>query len=138
MTKIVFETADGIAIIHPTESVELALKDVPKNAPYIIVDDEALPQDRTYRNAWAADLKALSVSVDMGKARNIHRNRMREARKPKLAALDVDYQRSLESGSGSADIVAKKQKLRDITASPEIEEAQTPEALRAVWPAILT
>ena len=57
----------------------------------------------------------------------------------KLAALDVEYQHADERGdvAEKARIAAKKQALRDVTADPAIEAAQTPEALKAVWPDIL-
>jgi len=42
----------GVAIIVPTESIELALKDVPEGKPYKIVDVADIPTDRTFRNAW--------------------------------------------------------------------------------------
>jgi hypothetical protein len=54
MTKrIIYPTDDGgVAVITPAESIELAVKDVPKGKPYKIVDVADLPTDRTFRNAW--------------------------------------------------------------------------------------
>ena len=34
---------------------ELAQKDVPAGTPYLIVEDDVVPSDRTFRNAWEAD-----------------------------------------------------------------------------------
>lgn len=79
----------------------------------------------------------MTISVDMNKARAIHRDRMRAARTPKLAALDVAFQRALETGSDTSIIVAQKQALRDVTSDPAIEAAQTPEELKAIWPTAL-
>lgn len=45
----------GISIIVPAESVDAALKDVPQEKPYKIVDVSDLPSDRTFRDAWTAD-----------------------------------------------------------------------------------
>ena len=42
----------GISIIIPTGSIEDAIKDVPTNAPYKIVNDSDIPSDRTFRDAW--------------------------------------------------------------------------------------
>ena len=97
-----------------------------------------VPGDRHFRSAWV--LSAGKVGIDMAKARDIHRERMRAARAPKLAALDVEYQRADETGDtgAKADIAKRKQALRDVTADPAIDAAQTPEGLRAVWPAELS
>lgn len=79
----------------------------------------------------------MSITIDMAKARDIHRDRMRQARTPKLAALDVAFQRAHEMSNDTAAIVAQKQALRDVTADPAIEAAQTPDELKMVWPEIL-
>jgi hypothetical protein len=93
--------------------------------------------DRTFRNAWSPNGEALGV--DMTKAREIQRQRMRRARAPLLAALDVEFIRADEAEDevGKADVIARKAALRDVTADPAIEAARTPEALKAVWPASL-
>ena len=36
--RIIYPTDDGVAIIIPTESIELAMKDIPEGKPYQIVD----------------------------------------------------------------------------------------------------
>ena len=58
--RIIYKTIDGgVAIIVPTQEYlethtieQLALKDVPANTPYKIVDVSEIPSDRTFRNAW--------------------------------------------------------------------------------------
>ena len=77
------------------------------------------------------------ITVNMAKARDIHRAKMREARAPILAALDVQFQRALETNADTTSIVAKKQALRDVTVDPAIDAAQTTEELKAVWPEVL-
>jgi hypothetical protein len=49
---IIYPTDDGVAIIIPAVSIELAMKDIPKGKPYKIVDGSDIPTDRTFRNAW--------------------------------------------------------------------------------------
>lgn len=100
-------------------------------------DNLTLPEDRTFRNAWRMSDK--SITVDMPAAREIWRERMRQSRAPKLAALDVEYQRADEAGDAQRkrQIAAQKQALRDISADPRIEAAQKPDELKAVWPDIL-
>ena len=55
------------------------------------------------------------IVIDIDKAKAITKSRLRAERAPLLAALDVAFQRALESGSDTAAIVAEKQRLRDIT-----------------------
>lgn len=74
------------------------------------------------------------ITIDMSKARDIHRERMRQDRAPKLAALDIAFQRAVEAGESTAVVVTQKRALRDVTADPAIDAAQSPEALKAVWP----
>lgn len=95
---------------------------------------EDLPTDYTFRLAWRDT--GQKIGIDMPQARNIWRDRMREVRADKLAALDADYLRADESGDVQAKrtIAAKKQALRDVTAHPDIEAAATPEELKKVWP----
>tara|TARA_B100000700_G_scaffold242634_1_gene270296 strand:+ start:277 stop:537 length:261 start_codon:yes stop_codon:yes gene_type:complete len=75
----------------------------------------------------------MGFGIDMAKAREIHRWRIRESRKEKLAALDVDFQKALETGSPTTEIVAKKQALRDAPAASSIESATTTDELKAQW-----
>ena len=69
----------------------------------------------------------------MAKAKNIHKTKIREAREPKLAALDVEFQKALETGASTTDIVAKKQALRDAPADSAIGSATTEAELKAQW-----
>ena len=73
------------------------------------------------------------IKTDMTKAKEIHKANIRVAREPKLAALDVDFQRALEAGSDTASIVSKKQALRDAPADSAIESAKTEAELKAQW-----
>ena len=77
------------------------------------------------------------ITINMEKARDIHRAKMRDAREPLFAALDVAYQRATETGADTSAIVAEKQALRDVTNDPAIEAAQTTEELKTIWPEIL-
>ncbi len=98
------------------------------------VDVSALPPDRDFRDAWR--LSGGAPRVDMTAAREIHRTKLRAARAPKLAELDAEYIRELEKGGQGrpADVVTKKQTLRDLPAEPAIDAAETPDDLRAAWP----
>jgi hypothetical protein len=97
-----------------------------------VATKEEIPTDRTFRQAWR---DTGTVEVDMPTAREIHRERIRLARAPKLAELDIAYLRATEDQDPiGEDIIGEKQALRDATDDPRIEAAETPEELKAVWP----
>tara|TARA_R100000388_G_C7240114_1_gene160675 strand:- start:90 stop:350 length:261 start_codon:yes stop_codon:yes gene_type:complete len=73
------------------------------------------------------------IKIDMEKAREIHKANIREARAPKLTELDVQFQRALETGASTTDIVAKKQALRDAPANSSITSANSEAELKAQW-----
>ena len=75
----------------------------------------------------------MGFGVDMAKAREIHKTNIRKAREPKLAELDVEFQKALETGASTTDIVAKKQALRDAPADSGITAASDTDALKAQW-----
>ena len=55
------------------------------------------------------------ITIDIEKAKEIVKEKLRLDRKPLLEAQDVLFQRALETGADTTDIVAEKQRLRDIT-----------------------
>ena len=59
------------------------------------------------------------ITVNFNKAKTVTADRLRQARLPKLQDLDVQYQRALETGANTAEIVAQKQVLRDLPAQVE-------------------
>ncbi len=75
----------------------------------------------------------MGFGVDMAKAREIHKTKIREARAPKLAELDIEFQKALETGASTTEIVAKKQALRDAPADSGIAAASDTDALKAQW-----
>ena len=75
----------------------------------------------------------MGFGVDMAKAREIHKTNIRTARTPKLAELDIEFQKALETGASTTDIVAKKQALRDAPADSGIAAASDADALKAQW-----
>ena len=54
------------------------------------------------------------ITVNFDKAKTVTADRLRQERMPKLQDLDVQYQRALETGADTTDIVAQKQSLRDL------------------------
>jgi len=91
-----------------------------------------VPQDRTFRGAWQFDGDV--VEVDMVKAREIHRDKLRSEREPRFAKLDADWFRAAETGDADAQagVSAAKQALRGVTDDPRIDAASTPDELKAL------
>ena len=55
------------------------------------------------------------ITVNITKAKEITKDRLRAERKPLLEAQDVAFQRALETSEDTTAIVAEKARLRDIT-----------------------
>jgi hypothetical protein len=55
------------------------------------------------------------ITINLNKAKDITKDRLRTERAPLLAEQDVAFQRALESGADTSAIVAEKQRLRDVT-----------------------
>jgi len=93
------------------------------------------PSDRHFRGAWK--LSGSTISEDMTKAKEIFKDKIREARGPLLDAEDVVYMKALEADDASAKTasVAKKKKLRDAPAATAIDNADTIAKLKAAWDA---
>jgi len=75
----------------------------------------------------------MGFGTDMAKAREIHKTNIRAARTSKLAELDIEFQKALETSASTTDIVAKKQALRDAPADSGIAAASDEAALKAQW-----
>ena len=68
------------------------------------------------------------ITVNLDKAKQITKERIRKTRKPLLEAQDVAFQRALESGADTSAIVAEKQRLRDLT--NDVDQCTTSEQLK--------
>jgi hypothetical protein len=72
----------------------------------------------------------MAIIVDINKAKDITKDRLRAERKPLLETQDMLFQRALESNADTSAIVAEKQRLRDITKL--VDTANTVEELKAL------
>jgi len=134
MSKVIFTNSDGtVSIMTPIEGTaeECAKRDLPSGTSYEIVNDSVIPTDRSFRNAWKQNGK--TIETDIAKAREIHKNNIRAAREPLLNALDIEFQKALETSSSTTDIVSKKQALRDAPADSAIAAASNEAELKAQW-----
>ncbi len=106
----------GVAVCTPMSGIsieDVQKKDIPIGIESFIVDVENLPQEDEFFDAW--EQSNGKITVNLNKAKEITKNRLRYERQPYLADLDVAFQRALEQGQDTSSIVAKKQVLRDIT-----------------------
>ena len=99
-----------------------------------IVDQDSLPKTREFRDAWTVD-----GTVDIEKAKEVWKNKIRPARNKRLQDLDIEWMKAMEKGQTTiaSAISADKQVLRDITKREELTKAKTVEEIKAFWPKIL-
>ena len=72
------------------------------------------------------------ITINLNKAKDITKDRLRAERAPLLVAQDVLYMRATEANQDTTAIVAEKQRLRDITKLAD--KATTLEELKALKP----
>jgi hypothetical protein len=70
------------------------------------------------------------ITINLDKAKYITKERLRQERKPLLEAQDILFMQAQESGSDTKEIVAEKQRLRDITKS--VDSCKTTDELKAL------
>jgi hypothetical protein len=139
MTQIiVFKTSNGlVSLLYAATGVSIseAAIDVPADATATWMgDDTELPAKfRGFPQALAFG-KAKAPTIDMAKAREIFKDKIREARAPLFQEHDVKFMLALEKGESTDAAVAAKQKLRDLTDSEAIDNAKNLTSLVAAWP----
>lgn len=117
MNVIIFTNDNGgVSVCVPTGELpieQVQSKDIPSNIQSHIVSMDSLPQDNDFFDAWEQTNGV--VTVNLSKAKELTKTRLRKQREPLLAAQDIAFQRALETGADTTAIVAEKQRLRDIT-----------------------
>lgn len=93
------------------------------------------PSERIFRQAW--QLNDGVIEVDMVKARDIWRDKIRLARSSALSSLDCDYMKAMEVADVTLQqsIAQQKQALRDAPKDEGIDTALNPDELKQVQPA---
>ena len=117
MTKVIIFSNDngGVSTCIPTGELDIQAvlaKDCPAGA--LIVEASSLPNDDSdFYNAW--ELANGAVTVNLAKAKEITKTRLRDEREPLFAVQDVLFQRAQETNADTSAIVAEKTRLRNIT-----------------------
>ena len=70
------------------------------------------------------------ITINLNKAKDITKERLRQERKPLLEAQDILFMQAQEAGSDTTSIVAEKQRLRDIT--KQVDSCKTTDELKAL------
>jgi len=101
------------------------------------LSEDDIPKDWYFRDAWFHN--GNQINIDVEKCKDIHRNKLRELRKPKLESLDIEFMKASETGDDERkkEVVALKQFLRDVTQHPDLVNAKTPEEIKSFMPDIL-
>lgn len=136
MSLIIYPQPDNkLAIVYPAAGVpieQVIATAVPPETEYLLVNEVNLVNELFD----AYEFSLTGPAFNPAKGQEIQRNRWREARKPLLEALDVEYMRALERNDTAAAeaIAASKEALRDVTNHPLPND---PEGILATWPEIL-
>ena len=108
MKRIIYQNSEGgLSVIIPTESVELALKDVPEGTPYEIVDVADVPSDRFFRGAWV--MGDCCIEHDLDRCREIGHGRRRAARAEEFAPHDELIAKQIPGVDAAAAEEARQQ-----------------------------
>jgi phosphotransferase system IIA component len=71
------------------------------------------------------------IIIDINKAKEVWKDKIRQARTSALAKLDIDFIKAQEQSLDTTSIVADKQTLRDLP--NEVDTANSIEEIKAVW-----
>ncbi len=114
----------------------IAQKDVPEGLEWYIAEKSNLPTDRYFRDAWIYSNMGGVTSIDISKAKEIHKNKLRDLRKPILEKLDIEYTKASEINNEDklTEIISKKHQLRDIT---KLELSDDLEVLKGQIPEVI-
>ena len=132
--RIIFQNAEGgVSVIVPTGELpieEVAAKDVPEGVAYEIVEDDAIPADRFFRNAWVAN--GAAVDVDLDKAKDIGHDMRRTKREAEFAPFDAIIMKQIP-GNSAVEAEASRQEIRFKYAliQDAINVAETPDEIKS-------
>ena len=73
----------------------------------------------------------MGIFINIDKAKEVWKEKIRTARKPVLEKLDVDFVKAQETSSDTTSIVADKNTLRNLP--EQVDTATTTDEIKAVW-----
>lgn len=134
MTRIIYQNeSGGVSVIIPTGELsieEVAAKDVPEGVAYEIVEDDAIPSDRTFRNAWV--MGDCCVEHDLDKCKALGHDMRRQQRAEEFKPYDEVIMKQIPGADATAAEEAR-QEIRDKYAQvqEQIDAAATPDEIKA-------
>jgi len=131
-SRIIYQNeSGGVAVIVPTGSVELALKDVPPGVPYEIVEATDIPSDRYFRDAWVIGMDGC-VEHDLDQCKSIGHDKRRAARTEAFAPFDEIIAKQIP-GADAAEAEAARAEIRSKYANVQlaIDAAADPDEIKA-------
>ena len=132
MTKIIYQNLEGgVSVVTPTGDVPV--EDLPAKlglTDYEIVEDDAVPTDRTFRNAWVKT--GATVVEDLAKSKEVGHELRRAARAEEFKPHDEVIMKQIPG----ADAVAAEAARTAIRTKYEqvqtvINAATTPDEIKA-------
>ena len=133
-SRIIFQNeSGGVSVIIPTGELpieEVAAKDVPEGVAYEIVEDDAIPSDRFFRNAWVAN--GAAVDIDLDKAKDIGHDIRRTQREAEFKPFDDIIAKQIP-GADAVEAEEARQAIRFKYALIQdvIEAAETPDEIKS-------
>jgi len=131
---IIWNTPTGIAVTRIAEGdpevVAVEMQQHLVGWEILHIGDLAMPEDAESFDEVSFNPDVKVLETDIVKVRETTKKRLRRERTPLLAALDVQYMRAQEQGASTTEIVAEKQRLRDITNM--VDTLNTVAELRAI------
>jgi len=129
VSKIVYFDPDenNLAVVHPTGEVpidELVKTVIPDGLSYEIVDDDAIPSDRTFRDAWVCT--GSTITEDLTKSKEIGHEYRRAKRAEEFAPYDDVIAKQIP-GSDADEAEAARVEIRAkyATIQDQIDAAST-------------
>lgn len=126
MSKIIYTNSDGtVSVVIPTG--EVPVEDLPAKlglTDYEIVEDEVIPSDRTFRNAWVKT--GATVVEDLTKSKEVGHELRRAARSEEFKPHDELISKQIpgaDTDAAEASRVTIRAKYATIQVS--IEDAAT-------------
>lgn len=125
--------AGNVVITTPVEitAEEFISNHLPSDEPYILMDADKIPNGKYISSFDIVDGK---ITIDMAKAKEVHKEDLRFKRIEAFKPLDVEFMRAVEQGDTAKqqEIGAKKQALRDVTSSSAFDTAETLDDLEKI------
>jgi len=126
MSKIIFTNSDGgVSIVTPTG--EVSITELPGRlglTDWEIVDDDAIPSDRTFRNAWVKEGK--NIDEDLAKCKEIAHEIRRVSRESEFMPHDAVIAKQIPNTDAEAAEESRKAiRIKYATMQSEIDAAVT-------------